>query len=99
MGVQEIADKAVLDVAVQPVDTLTVAGSVKGAGSLLAVLHNGANSLVTLRYRLRTRAHLSTQDDFANESDTQRLRGIDRTVARTSFRFIATRGAPPKRHY
>ena len=51
--VQEIADKAVLDVPVQLVDTLTIAGTVKGDGSLLAVLHNGANSLVTLRYRLR----------------------------------------------
>jgi hypothetical protein len=51
--VQEIGDKAVLDVPVQPVDTLTIAGSVKGNGPLLAVLHNGSNSLVTLRYRLK----------------------------------------------
>jgi hypothetical protein len=51
--VDEIADKAILDVPVQPVDTLTIAGSVKGDGPLLAVLHNGANSLVTLRYRLK----------------------------------------------
>src|ERR1051326_6312702 len=49
----EIATKAVLDVPVQPVDTLTIAGSVKGNGPLLAVLHNGSNSLVTLRYRLK----------------------------------------------
>ncbi|HEY2014719.1 MAG TPA: hypothetical protein VGH38_14525, partial [Bryobacteraceae bacterium] len=51
--VQEIADKAILDVPVQPVDTLTIAGTVKGNGPITAVLHNGANSLVTLRYRLK----------------------------------------------
>jgi hypothetical protein len=51
--VEEIADKAILDVPVQPVDTLTIAGTVKGDGPWLAVLHNGANSLVTLRYRLK----------------------------------------------
>jgi len=49
----EIADKAILDVPVQPVDTLTIAGSVKGNGPVTAILHNGANSLVTLRYRLK----------------------------------------------
>jgi len=51
--VQEISDKAILEVPVQPVDTLSVPGSIQGTGSLLAVLHNGSNSLVTLRYRLR----------------------------------------------
>jgi hypothetical protein len=51
--VREIGDKALLDVRVEPVDTLTIAGSVKGDGGLLAILHNGANSLVTLRYRFK----------------------------------------------
>src|SRR5579864_5695393 len=51
--VREITDKGVLDVHVEPVDSLTIAGSVRGSGPLLAVLHNGANSLVTLRYRLK----------------------------------------------
>ncbi len=51
--VKEIGDKALLDVAVEPVDTLTIAGTVKGDGPWLAVLDNGANSLVTLRYRLK----------------------------------------------
>jgi hypothetical protein len=50
--VREIADKKILDVPVTPVDTLTIAGSVKGSGPITAVLHNGANSLITLRYRL-----------------------------------------------
>jgi len=51
--VQEIADKAILDVPVQPVDMLTIAGAVKGDGPVYAVLHNGSNSLATLRYRLK----------------------------------------------
>ncbi len=51
--VEEIGDKAILDVAVQPVDTLNITGSVKGDGAWIAILHNGANSLVTLRYRLK----------------------------------------------
>jgi len=51
--VQEIADKAILDVPVQPVDMLTVTGTVKGEGSVYAVLHNGSNWLSTLRYRLK----------------------------------------------
>jgi hypothetical protein len=51
--VSEITDKAVLDVPVQPVDTLTITGTVKGSGPVIAVLHNGANSLVTLRFHLK----------------------------------------------
>jgi hypothetical protein len=51
--VREIGDKAVLDAPVQPVDTLVVKGQVKGDGPVIAVLHNGANALITLRYRLK----------------------------------------------
>jgi len=51
--VKEIADKAVLDVPVQPIDTLNITGTVKGDGPVLAVLDNGSNSLITLRYRLK----------------------------------------------
>jgi len=51
--VREIADKAILDVAVTPVDTLAIKGQVKGNGPVTAVLHNGANSIITLRYRLK----------------------------------------------
>jgi hypothetical protein len=49
----ESADKAILDAKVKPVDTLNITGAVKGNGPVTAVLHNGANALVTLRYRLR----------------------------------------------
>src|SRR5580700_7519561 len=51
--VEEISDKAVLDVPVQPIDTLSIPGVVKGDGPVIAVLDNGANSLVTLRYRMK----------------------------------------------
>jgi hypothetical protein len=51
--VVEIADKAVLETPVLPVDRLDVTGVVKGDGPLLAVLDNGANALATLRYRLK----------------------------------------------
>ena len=51
--VREIADAALLDAPVEPVDTLHIAGAVKGEGPVLAVLDNGANALATLRYRLK----------------------------------------------
>jgi hypothetical protein len=51
--VKEIADKAVLDVKTQPVDTLEITGTVKGEGPIVAVLDNGSNNLITLRYRLK----------------------------------------------
>jgi len=51
--VQASADKAILNVPVERVDTLTVAGTVQGSGPVLAVIDNGANGLATLRYRLK----------------------------------------------
>ena len=62
--VDEIADKAILDVPVEPVDTLNIAGTVKGDGRWLAVLHNGANSLVTLRYRLKNLRFEAIEEAF-----------------------------------
>jgi Zinc carboxypeptidase len=51
--VKEIADKAVLDVAVTPVDHLNVAGTMTGAGSIVAVANYGSNNMITFRYRLK----------------------------------------------
>jgi hypothetical protein len=51
--VKEIADKAILDVKTTPVQKLEITGTVKGDGPTLAVLHNGSNHLVTLRFRLK----------------------------------------------
>jgi len=50
----EITDKALLGAAVENVDRLEVKGEVKGKGTAaLAVLNNGSNNLITLRYRLK----------------------------------------------
>jgi len=51
--VKEIGDKALLDVAVDPIDTMNVTGEVKGSGAWMAVIHNGSNFIPTLRYRLK----------------------------------------------
>jgi hypothetical protein len=51
--VKEIADKSVLDAPVEPVTTAKVPGTISGAGPVIAVMHNGANNLVTLRWRLK----------------------------------------------
>jgi len=52
--VKEIADKSILALAVKPVDSFSVTGTVAGDGPVLAVIDNGANAFVTLRYRLKT---------------------------------------------
>jgi hypothetical protein len=53
--VKEIADKAVLDIPVDNVDRMDVAGSMTGgkATAAYAVAHYGSNNMVTLRYRLK----------------------------------------------
>jgi hypothetical protein len=52
--IDEIDDRAVLDV---PVKNLAgryePAGAVRGSGAVTAILHNGSNHLITLRYRLK----------------------------------------------
>ena len=66
--VVETADAAVLDVPVQPVDQLEIAGTVKGAGAWTVVLHNGANSLATLRYRLKDLTYDALAQPYKNGS-------------------------------
>jgi hypothetical protein len=51
--VDEISDKAILDVAVKPVTSYNPAGIVNGNGAVTAILHNGSNNLITLRYHLK----------------------------------------------
>ena len=68
--VQEISDKALLDVPAQPIDTLDVRGTIQGDGAWLAVLHNGANSLPTLRYRLRDLKFEAVEQSFKS-GDTE----------------------------
>jgi hypothetical protein len=51
---KEIDDKAVLDVSVEPVDKVKIAGTVAGSsGDTIAIANYGSNHLVTLRYRLK----------------------------------------------
>jgi hypothetical protein len=68
--VKEIADKAILDVKTQPVDKLQITGAVKGDGPMLAVLHNGSNHLVTLRFRLKD-VKFEAIDKAAKAGDTE----------------------------
>ncbi|HEX8183425.1 MAG TPA: M14 family zinc carboxypeptidase, partial [Blastocatellia bacterium] len=53
--IKEIADKAVLDVAVEPVGQAEIAGKVTGgqASAAYAIAHTGSNNIITLRYRLK----------------------------------------------
>ncbi|HMF98707.1 MAG TPA: hypothetical protein VKE96_30610, partial [Vicinamibacterales bacterium] len=51
--VREVADKAILDVGVEPVAQVKLVGSVTGAGPLFAVAHSGSNNMITLRARLK----------------------------------------------
>ncbi|MBI2222394.1 MAG: hypothetical protein HYU53_14450 [Acidobacteria bacterium] len=65
VDVKEIADKAVLDAAVEPVREYTPAGTIAGAGPVIAVAHNGSNNLITLRYRLKDAKVRAAQKAFA----------------------------------
>ncbi|MEO8595652.1 MAG: M14 family zinc carboxypeptidase [Candidatus Solibacter sp.] len=52
--IDEISDTAVLNVPVKNIaGTYDPAGAVKGSGPVTAILHNGSNNLITLRYRLK----------------------------------------------
>jgi hypothetical protein len=64
--VKEIADKKILDVAVEPVKETEVhlAGSFAGSGSTIAVAHYGSNNMITLRYRLKDLRIQATEKEF-----------------------------------
>jgi hypothetical protein len=52
--IDEIDDKSVLDVSVKNLTGLyDPRGTVAGSGPVTAILHNGSNHLITLRYRLK----------------------------------------------
>ncbi len=54
VDVKEIADKAIFDVRTEPVTDFHVKGTVAGRGTAgYAVMHNGSNNLITLRYHLK----------------------------------------------
>ena len=57
MGVEvkEIKDKAILDVAVTPVDQASVKGKTIGSGTAgMAVAHYGSNNMIAFRYKLKS---------------------------------------------
>jgi zinc carboxypeptidase len=64
--VKEIADKQILDVAVEPVKEkeIHLAGTLAGAGSIFAVAHYGSNNMVTLRYRLKNAKVQAAEKEF-----------------------------------
>ncbi|HZR23646.1 MAG TPA: M14 family zinc carboxypeptidase [Vicinamibacterales bacterium] len=70
VDVKEIADKAVLDVAVDPVSEMKVAGTVSGSGSTFAIAHYGSNNMITLRYRLKDMKVQAAEKEFKQSDVT-----------------------------
>ena len=100
--VLEIGDKAVLEVPVEAIDTLTITGTVKGDGPLLAVLDNGSNSLVTLRYRLKSTKFEAIEQPF-KVGDTELPAGsfliqsspeVKTEIQKLGLKAIALKDAP-----
>jgi hypothetical protein len=62
--VAEIGDKAILDIAVDPVTQVKLAGTVSGSGSTFAVAHTGSNNMITLRYRVKDLKVQAVEKEF-----------------------------------
>lgn len=62
--VHEINDKSILSVAAEAVDAVVVRGAVEGQGPVLAVAHQGAQSLVTFRWRMKDQEVQATEEAF-----------------------------------
>jgi hypothetical protein len=62
--VVEVGDKAVLDVAAPLINRFDAHGTVIGSGPFYAVIENGSNNLVTLRYRLKNVAMRAVEQAF-----------------------------------
>jgi len=64
--VKEIADKKILDAAVEPIkaQTIHLAGSLTGSGSTFAIAHFGSNNMVLLRYRLKELKVQAAEKEF-----------------------------------
>jgi Zinc carboxypeptidase len=69
--VKEIADKAILDLAVEPLKAkeIHLAGTLTGSGSTIAVAHYGSNNMVTLRYQLKDLKVQAAEKEF-KQGDT-----------------------------
>jgi hypothetical protein len=68
--IKEIADKSIIDVAVQPLDKLDVRIEVKGSAAggqtpvAYAIAHYGSNNMISLRYRLKDLKVDSVEQSF-----------------------------------
>jgi zinc carboxypeptidase len=64
--VKEIADKKILDVAVDPVKEkeIHLAGKTSGTGSTFAVANYGSNNMIALRYRLQDLRVQAAEQEF-----------------------------------
>jgi hypothetical protein len=64
--VREIADKQILELAVEPVKDkeIHLTGTLAGGGSVVAVAHYGSNNMITLRYRLKDLKVQATEKEF-----------------------------------
>jgi hypothetical protein len=64
--VREIADRKILEAAVDPVKekVIHLAGTAVGTGSLFAVAHYGSNHMITLRYRLADLSVRASDKEF-----------------------------------
>jgi hypothetical protein len=82
----EIADKAVLSAAAAPVDKLEVKGEIKGAAAKAgwAILDNGSNNMITLRYQLK---------DLKTQAVERSVKVGDVEIPAGSFLIAATPGA------
>ena len=104
--VREIADKTILDVAVEPVKSseIHLAGTLSGSGAMVAVAHYGSNNMITLRYRLKDLKVQAvekafTQGDvtfpagsFIVSGDAARVKG---EVEKLGLTAVALAAAPP----
>lgn len=83
--VKEIADKAILDVPVEPVAKLEIKGEVKGgaANAGWAIINHGSNNLITLRFRLK---------DLKVQANEQSFKNGDAEIPAGSFIIAANQG-------
>src|SRR5439155_24961407 len=70
--VKEIADKSILDIAVQPIDKFEVRGTVVSGQNPIAyaIAHFGSNNMISLRYRLKDLRVESVEQSF-KEGNTE----------------------------
>ena len=104
--VKEIADKAILDLAVEPVKEkeIHLAGTLTGSGSTIAVAHYGSNNMVTLRYQLKDLKVQAAEKEFKQgdmtfpagslviAGDAARVKGVVESLGLTA----AALPAPPQ---